>query len=176
MSENCVLTTGESETIMGSYAAAKSYLGGMRFAEPFKSWIGLTDVDVQKSTLITAVRYFNAQVWDTAHDTFAERDASDEFKNAQYIYAAMIYADQTLLAKADQGSNIKALSADGGGSVEYFNPTNVGAPVLPVAIMRLVGQYLATPSTSGPVAGGGRSGSCVNPLSQCADFERKEPF
>lgn len=180
MSEAVVLSTGETEDIHGTFVAAKAYVA-MQFGETYDAWTALAAVgpitadDRKKKTLATAVRFLNAQVWQADYDTFAKRDLVAAFATAEYELAVMIAADPSVIAAADQGSNIQSVSA-GGASVSYFNSTTKGAPVLPPSLMRLVGQYLAASSSSGPVSPSGQSGSCVNPFSSCEDLDRGKPY
>lgn len=169
------LTTSETGTIYGDLAAAKAYIA-TKYGETYAAWRALAgDDDDRKRTLATAAALLDAQVWQDDYDTFAERDAVTAFRNASYELAVAILADSSLVQAADQGSNIKSVAA-GGASVEYFNSTTQNAAPLPAVAMRLVGQYLSALRRTGPVAGGGQSGSCVNPFSQCEDLDRTEPY
>lgn len=179
MSSTVTLSTGESEIVHGSLVAARAYLAMMPGPQ-YDAWrallgSGATADDAQKRTLAAAVRYFNAQTWAAAADTFAERDAIAAFETAQYELAALIAADPSVVALADQGSNIQSVSA-GGASVSYFNPTTKNAAKMPPVLMRLVGSYLTATNVSGPEGGSGQTGSCVNPMSECADYDRREPY
>lgn len=160
-----------TETIHGTSAAAIDYVTLM-YGETYTAWLALSAND-QLKTLAAAVRYLNAQVWQSAYDTFAERDAVAAFETAEYELAVLIASDSSVLANADQGSNIQSVGA-GGASVSYFNPTTKNAPKLPPVAMRLVGQYLA--SSSGAVSGSYVSGSDTNPFSDCEDYDRGEPY
>lgn len=179
MSEVIQLSTGEQETIHGTFVAAKAYIA-MQFGETYDAWIALAAIgavtadDRKKKTIATAVRYFNAQAWGADADTFAKRDAIAAFATAEYELAVMIAADPSVVAAADQGSNIRAVGA-GGANVEYFNPTTDSAPLLPPILMRMVGRYLAA-SSDVPMTGGGQSGSCSNPFSSCEDPGRRDPY
>lgn len=180
MSELITLSTGESETIHGTFVAAKAYVAIM-FGESYDTWRNLaasgalTVDDRKKQTLAAAVRLLNAQAWAEAYDTFAERDLIAAFATAEYELAVIIANDPTVLAVADQGSNIKTAYAAGAG-VEYFNPTTKGAALLPPILMRLLGSYLATTTTDGPDGGSGCSSSADNPFSDCEDLDRNEPY
>lgn len=176
MSSVITLSSGEAEAIHGTLAAARMYLAMMPGPQ-YDAWrallgSGATADDAQKRTLAAAVRLLNAQVWSPAADTFAERDAIAEFATAQYELAVLIANDPTLPTLANQGSNIQSVSA-GGASVTYFNPTTRSAAKLPPILMRLVGAYLGSPPLA---AASGQTGSCVNPLSDTADYDRKAPY
>lgn len=176
MSSVITLSSGEAETIHGTLVAARAYLAMMP-GPAYDTWrslvgAGATADDAQKRTLAAAVRLLNAQVWSSSYDTFAKRDVVTAFETAQYELAVLIANDPALPTLANQGSNIQSVSA-GGASVTYFNPTTKAAAKLPPILMRLVGAYLGAPPLAAP---SGQTGSCVNPLSDCADYDRKEPY
>lgn len=174
MSEVVTLTTGESATIYGTVAAAKAYIA-TKYGDTYAAWRALNaNDDDRKRTLATAAAYLDSQPWQTAYNTFSLRDAVLAFQTASYELAVMILADASLVAAADQGSNIQSVSA-GGAGVTYFNPTTKNAPPLPPILMRLLATYLA--STTSVVDGGsGQSGSSSNPFDSCNDLDRSEPW
>lgn len=180
MSELITLSTGESETIHGTFTAAKAYIAIM-FGDAYDVWRNLaasgalTADDRKKQTLAAAVRLLNAQAWTEATDTFAERDLIAAFATAEYELAVIIANDPSVLGVADQGSNIKSAYASGAG-VEYFNSTTKGADLLPPILMRLIGGYLATATIGGPDGGSGCSSCAENPFSDCEDLDRSEPY
>lgn len=164
---------GGSETIHGSSAAAIAYAAIM-FGDTYTAWSALT-ADQQKQTLAAAVRFLNAQVWQDDYDTFAKRDAVVAFATAEYELAVLIADDPSVVGQTDTGSNIQSLGA-GSASLTFFNPTTRGAALLPPVLMRLIGQYLSASATSTLDGGTGASGNCTNPLSACADYNRREPY
>jgi hypothetical protein len=179
MSSVITLSTSEAETIHGTLAAAKSYIG-MTYGPTYDAWIALVGVggaldDPKKKTLAAAVRLLNSQVWTADYDTFAKRDLIPAFETAQYELAVLVLDDPDILGLADQGSNIQNVAA-GSASVTFFNPTTRGAQKLPPVLMRLVGRYLAAGSGITATAGWGQSGSCVDPMSACEQDKRGKPY
>jgi hypothetical protein len=176
MSEAVTVTGRAPVTIYGTLASALDYIGTM-FGPTFTAWIALS-ADDQKKTLIAALRALDSQAWnpDTAAD-FATRDAIAVFPQASYELAVMIADDPTITQAQDQGTNVRAVGA-GSARVEFFNPTSAQfgtAPILPPTIMRLVGQYLASASsTSG--APEGQAASCESPFSESSEYRRWWPF
>lgn len=183
MSELITLSTAETETIHGTFVAAKAYIG-MSFGDAYAAWMALaasgslTADDRKKQTLATAVRYLNAQAWNQGADTFAERDAITAFATAQYELAVLIAEDPTLIANLIAGSNIRSVSA-GGAGVEYFAPTTLeagSATKLPVIVHRLVGSYLAASTTGAVIGGYSQEGDEDSPFSECEDYDRGDPY
>lgn len=182
MSELVTLTTGESETIYGTYAEAVSYIGMLRYAEPYKSWIAL-DVDDRKSTLAGARRFIDRYIWDADYDTFAERDdvVTDDsvkaFQVASYELAALAVSDDSVFSNHELGSNIASVSA-GGAGVTYFNPSSSedgSAPALPGVVQKLLGAYLASSGAS--ISGGfGQEGGEESSFSSCSSYRRNGPY
>lgn len=172
-----VVTIGAvTATIHGTFAAATEYLTAM-YGDQYTTWLGLT-TDNQKRTLVAATRYLDRQSWIEAYDTFAERDALEAFQLASYELAALVADDASIVAVADSGSNIKAVGA-GSAKVEFFNPTSVrfgSATRLPPIIQSLLGQYLATTASMAVLGGDGVAGSDDDPMSDCADYDRSQPY
>lgn len=181
MSETITLSTSETETIHGTFTAAKAYIA-MMFGETYDAWTALAAVgsvtadDRKKKTLAAAVRYLNAQTWADDYDTFAERDSVAAFAQAQYELAVMIASDASVLSALDAGSNIQSVSASGA-SVSFFAPTTPGrgATKLPVILQRLVGSYLSAGSTT-VIGGYASTGDCESQFSDCNDTDREEPY
>ena len=177
MSELVTVSGSITGTIYGGFAAAGLYIGGS-YGAAYTAWLALTTDAAKKQTLITAARYLDRQSWIEAYDTFAERDALAAFVTASYELGALIASDPGIVTKLDQGSNIQSVGA-GGAQVTYFSPTSASrgsAPTLPPVIEALIGAFLSSVATSGPQAGSGVSGGCRNPLSDCVDFDRGEPY
>lgn len=182
MSELETLTTGGSETIYGTLAAAKAYIGAM-YGDTYTAWRALpVDDDDRKRTLISAKRYLDEQVWIDACNTFALRDALivnsvPVFQVAEYELAVMILADPTLVAAVDAGSNIKSVTA-GSASVEFFSRTSAGdgATKLPTILQRLLGSYLAATQGATSVTSYGATGCATSPFSSCSEYTRKDPY
>jgi len=172
MSEVITIGTG-SETILGTYDGAVAYVETM-LGTRYDTWIAANET-TRKKSLVSAVRFLNAQVWSEDADTFAERDAIDAFHNAQYELAVMIVEDSTVTDAADQGSNIQSMGA-GSAQITFFNPTTKNADPLPPILMRLVGPYLSVSMTGLLDGGASQGGSCVNPFSSCKDLDREEPY
>lgn len=182
MSELLTLSTGESETVHGTFVAAKSYIG-MSFGDAFAAWTALaasgslTADDRKKQTLAAAVRYLNAQTWRTDADTFAKRDLIAAFAQAEYELAVLIASDASDASALDSGANIKSMGA-GSAQISFFAPTSVAlgtATKLPVAVHRLVGSYLAAAGVT-VIGGYGNAGDSESPFSDCEDYDRGEPY
>jgi hypothetical protein len=171
MSEDITIGGGE-ETILGTLELAQGYVAMMP-GQRYEDWTEAAELAQQKS-LVAAVRFINGIVWSADYDTLAKRDAVAAFKYAQYELAVLIHEDTEITDEAP-GSNISSLKA-GSAGITFFNPTTNSADPLPPVLMRLVGAYLSASSSSGPVGGGGQSGSCHNPFADCADNDRKTPW
>jgi len=180
MSEVITLTGGATETIHGTFAAAKLYVD-MMFGDEADTWRSLaasgslTADDRKKQTLAAAVRFLNALTWGEGYDEFDERDAVTAFAAAQYELAVLIASDPSIVQQADQGSNIASLGA-GSAQIAFFNPTTKGAALLPPVVQRLVGSYLAASSLTGPDGGESLSSRADNPFSACEDFDPNGPY
>lgn len=178
-----VVTIGSATaTIYGTFAAATAYLSTM-FGDAYTAWLALS-TDDQKRTLVAATRYIDRQTWLDAYDTFAERDAFLDinskliFDLASYELAALVAEDPSVVTVADSGSNIKSVGA-GGAFVDYFNPTSIRfgtASKLPQVIDDMIGKYLAATASTAALGGDSQSGDCVDPFSDCVDYDRTRPF
>jgi hypothetical protein len=167
MSEDITLTSGATETVHGTYAAAVLHWA-MGYGDRYDTITALS-ADNRKRCLATAVRHLNEQTWGEDADTFAERDAITEFATAQYELAALIADDPDVVSPADTSSNIASLSA-GSAGIEFFNPED--GDTLPPVLMRLVGEYLSGGSTGSSVIGGfGNTGACASPFSAEEDYD-----
>lgn len=188
MSEVETITGGATGTIYGTFAGATNYHGASG-SDAAVAYRGLANDDERKRKLIDSTRYLNRFGYATGYTTFALRDVVDlgtgdgdaafPFRAACYELAGLAAVDSNVLAAADQGSNIKAVSASGA-SVEYFSPTSVAqgtASLLPPTVLALIGPYLAVNADALDQGGGtGATGSCENPFGPCADYERREPY
>ena len=175
--ETVTLTGGQQAQIYGTFAAAGDYVATM-FGATYTAWLALQP-DQQKQTLIAATRYLDAQAWnaDTA-GSFAVRDAIEAFPQAAYELAVLVADDDSIIAAADQSSNVRAVGA-GSARVEFFNRTSTrdgSAPVLPATLMRLVGQYLASTAATSAAGGYAVTGSDCPAFGDCAELKRREPF
>ena len=176
MSEVITLSTGEQETIHGTFAGAKAYIA-MMFGDAYDTWRALSSDDKKKQTLASAVRYLNAQSWIDSADTFAERDAIADFAKAQYELAVLIANDPSFVAALDAGSNIRSVSA-GGASVEYFAPTKAGAGAtkLPTIVHRLIGKYLAASQGATSVTAYSSVGGDSSAFDSGDEYGRGDPW
>ncbi len=171
-----ILTGNPAGTIYGTYADAVIYVDA-KYGATYRAWEALVAAD-RKRAQLSAAAFLDRQVWTDDYDTFAERDALEAFQLASYELAVLIVDDPDVVAVADQGTNIQSVGA-GSATVTYFNPTSAragSAPKLPPILMDLVGAYLATGTTGGPQGGSSQSSCARNPFSDCAEFDRKEPF
>jgi len=176
MSELVTLTTGLTATIYGTFAAAGAYIGTM-LGDAYTAFLALTPDD-QKRALNAAGKYIDRQAWISTANTFALRDAIAVFPQASYELAAMAAEDSSVLAAADNGTNIKAVGA-GGAFVDYFNPTSVrfgSATKLPQIVQDLLGDYLATSDAAVALGGTGSTGGTMDPFSSCSMDSRNRPF
>lgn len=170
-----VLPGSPAGTIYGTYAAAVIYVDG-QLGDAYRAWEDLDEAD-RKRALLTATRYLDQQVWVEVADTFAERDAIEAFQHASYELACMVAADPEIVTLSDQGSRISAAGA-GGAFVNFAFPTTIAqgtAGLLPPILMRLIGEYLGGSGVSTAIGGIGEPGGCVNPLSECSDYDFSEP-
>lgn len=162
-------------TVYGTFAAAKDYIGSMYGAQ-YAAWTALTDDD-KKRTLIAALRWLEQQAWDTVTAAnFTARDAIAAFGLAEYELAVLIVGDATLTQNLDTGSNLRSVGA-GSARVEFFTPQSLqfgNATVLPPAIMRLVGQYLAA-SVAATGTPDGNAADCESPFDDEAEYRRWWP-
>ena len=177
MSEAITLTSGQTVTIYGTFAAGGDYMATM-FGPLYTAWRALVPDD-QKRSLIVAMRYLEAQTWDpTTAPDFATRDGIPAFAVAEFELAALIADDPTITQEQDQGTNIRSVGA-GSARVDFFNPTSAQfgtAPILPPIIMRLVAQYLASAAAFTGGAPDGNAGDCESPFSAAAEYLRLWPY
>lgn len=163
-------------TIYGTFAAAKDYVLSAYGAQ-YTTWTALSDDD-KKRTLIAAVRYLEAQAWNTTTAAdFATRDAIDAFAEAEYELAVLIAGDSTLTQNADAGSNVRAVGA-GSARVEFFNPSTAkdgSASTMPAIVDRLVGKYLAARSVTSD-GGIAQTGDCESPFACDQQLRRRWPW
>lgn len=168
-------------TIYGSLAGVLAYLGART-----TDWNAVASDETLWRLLVQATDLINAQAWDEAYDTFAERDALDlgtgggdaafPFRAAAYLLADMGRTDSSVLAGSPD-SNVSSIS-DGSASVSYFSPKSLArgtVTIFPKRVMDLIGQYLATSGLGGPQGGTSQEGSDTNPFSECEDFDPLEP-
>lgn len=193
------VTGGTAREVYGGLAACDAYLldevGAA--AEAYRALD--SDDDARKRLLISATRYIDDHVWlGTANGAggttlaFPRDDLEDDHglaigdaaqlarvERAAFKMAAILAQRKNAADDADQGSNVKSMGA-GTGRMEFFAPTGADdgtASVLPVAVDRLIGLWLAGQAvdvaTVGPIATG--SGDASN-FDDCDDLERTEPF
>lgn len=177
MSEVITLTTGESETMHGTFAAGTQYLN-MMLGDQYAAFQALTTDDARKKCFATAVRYLNRFSWNPATaGTFAARDAITDvegkspFAMTNYELAAIAASDPSVLATTETGNNVKAAGA-GSARVEFFARTSVAAGTsapLPDVAMQLVGSYLG--GATGVDLTYGQSGNCESAFEDSREFE-----
>jgi hypothetical protein len=199
-----------SVTIAGGSSAAEVYGGltaaavyiGDRLGKEYTAWRVLS-TDDRGRTLVMATQFIDLQGWPGTRTglaggtpttlqwprsgvTLADGTAVDstivppEFVSATFELAVLIGSDPTVVAKVDQGSNIKAANAGGGVGVDYFNPTSAAlgtAPRLPQVVAMLLGKFLATASSGAAVGGFGQSGNSRSDFATCPQIDdRTWPF
>ena len=163
-------------TIYGTYADSVIYVDA-KVGDSYRAWEAET-VPNRKRALLSAAAYLDRQDWIDTFDTFAERDALQAFKDASYELAVLVVGDPEIVMLTDQGNNVARVYA-GGAGVDFANPTSArtgSAPLLPPVLMALIGAYLGGSDVSTAIGGIGSAGGSYNPLSDCADYDRREPY
>lgn len=133
-----VTISGNNYTIYGSQAAAVIHMAG-QIAPRATAWVAASP-DKQAQSLVTATGVLDRQLWQTAVNTFALRDAIPAFQTACYELAALLLAKPALLDAMTADSNVESVTA-GPTSVSFFKPTLVGR--FPTVVQELIGSYLA---------------------------------
>lgn len=175
------LTTGESCEVYGGLAAAQQYLAFAVSAAGDAFRALATMPDKQKQCLGAATRMLDGLGWQgTANQAggttlaWPRANVTDEDGNAVdpatvptgivngcFELAALIAANPTVQDQLDAGSNVASIGGGGAPEIRFFRPTSVqdgNAPVLPLVVLRLVGQYLASATAVGVGASYGTSG------------------
>lgn len=171
-----ILVGSPAGTIYGTYADSVIYVDA-KYGDAYRAWEALAVGD-RKRALLSAAAYLDRQDWIDAYDTFAERDALQAFKDASYELAVLVVGDPDIVMLTDQGTNVSRVYA-GGAGVDFANPTSArtgSAPLLPPVLMALIGAYLGGSDVSTAIGGIGSAGGCRNPLSDCSDYDRTEPY
>ena len=167
------LTTGESCEVYGGLTAANAYLA-FAVSAASTAWAALAGTpDKQKACLGAATRMLDGLGWQgtptgsvdtsppvTTTLAWPRANVTDEFGNAVsstavptgivngcFELAALIAANPTVQDQLDAGSNVASIGGGGAPEIRFFRPTSVqdgNAPVLPLVVLRLVGQYLAS--------------------------------
>ena len=194
-----VNVNGVNATIYGTLTGAQQYLE-FAIGSGADAWRALVDAgndDQQGRLLVQAFRMLEAMTWagaktsdvqteqwprtgveDIYGDEVDDATVPTNIVNGEYELAALLAATAALTSSALTGSNTKKLAA-GPVSIEYFRPTDTldTATVLPKQVMDLVGQYLAssTSTASGATAYG--VDPCDEPAAEsqfesCDDYER----
>lgn len=164
-----VTVSGVSFSIYGDLSAANDYMLGV-VGPGATAWLAATP-DVKAKFLVQAFRMLEAMIWQGAQSASPQAqqwprtsvvdayglavDSSTVPTNvvsAEYELAAQLAGDASVATQTQTGSNVRRVQAKGVG-VEFFRPTNIPgvSPILPVPVMRLVGQYLAT-ATATPLS------------------------
>lgn len=96
---------------------------------------------------------------------------------AAFELAVLIGATPALVAKQDQGSNVRRAGGGGAPEVEFFAPTSAArgtAGQLPYVVQQLVGKFLASPDASieGGLSGAGNTRS---EFSRCRELSLARP-
>jgi len=196
------ITGGTPIEVYGGLAACDAYL----LASPSSgaaTYRGLP-TDDRKRALIGATRYLDAKRWlgtangsggttlDFPRDGLVDENgdpASDAYQldlvsRAAFELAALVAEDPSVLAEADQGSNIKSMGA-GSAKLEFFAPTSTAtgtATKLPIVVDELIGMWLAGVGAGASVAAGvGLGGVATGTKSDsyfddCDGYKRSEAF
>jgi hypothetical protein len=150
-----VTINGTDYTIYGTRAAADAYwessLGP--YADAWEA-----NTVKRDRALVQARRLLDRIQWIAEADTFAERDAIENFQLASYEIAAALIVDPNLFTSETSGKNIKAIYAGDGVGVQFFMPTLGITGRFPVQIQELIGVYLAG-QQAGSVSGSYSSGT-----------------
>lgn len=177
-------------------AGAREYVAQM-FAPAATKWLALTP-NQQAQTIRASTLFHNRQTWDgvatglvgTDPTTLAfprtglKREGVDvdsttvpsEVPESVCELAVLVASDPAIINKIDQGTNISSVGAGGGVTVGFFNPTSAAngtATRLPLAVLRLIGRFLATPAGTGDVLG--QAGSAHSEASRCRQFNLVRP-
>ena len=172
---------------MADLVSARAYHDGS-FSPQVTAWLKLTGTDgdaIATRTLIAAARMLDLLPWQGAPTGMLNGQPTPlawprtgvvvdgvaidsttvpvEITRAEYELAPLIFADPSIQGKRDTGSNIRRVGGAGVPEVEFWAPTSAAAgtaTLLPVAIQRLVGKYLASPSLSASSLSAGGS-SCA---------------
>jgi hypothetical protein len=182
--------------VFSDLAGARAYVSQM-FDPAATKWLGLT-ANQQAQTIRSATLFLDRQTWDGIATglvgidattlafprTGLTRDGADvdsttvphELPEATCELAVLIGSDPTIINKIDQGTNISSVGAGGGVSVSFFNPTSAAngtATRLPLAVLRLIGRFLASPAGTGDVLG--QSGTSISEASRCRQLNLWRP-
>lgn len=180
MSETITFGNGAQARIYGSRAGALSYLGSET-----NEWDAVTTDESLQRLLVRATRYLDRLPWNSDYATFAARDALDlndgsggdaefPFRAACYTLARLALSDESVLP-ATSADDVASMSA-GGASITFRDRAVSGEPLLPDAVLVLVGAYLAADIVIGAEGGSGDTGSATNPFGADADFDRQDPW
>ncbi|HSN29507.1 MAG TPA: hypothetical protein VLT45_24635 [Kofleriaceae bacterium] len=148
--DTVTLTTGETDTMYGTYVAGTAYLAFLQGSRG-DAWRGL-DADSKKRAFVMAKRKLDALAWDpTLAGSQVLREAIPAFVTASYELAAIVGED---ISQLSGGDGVTAIS--GGGVSVSFDPQVTGASpgVLPVEVLALIATYLKSPTASGFAATG----------------------
>ena len=164
------LTSGESCEVYGGLAAANTYLA-FAVGAAATAWQALAATpDKQKQCLGAATRMLDGLNWqglatglvgvDATTLAWPRSSVTDANGNAVdstsvptgivdgcFELAALIANDATVQDQLDAGNNVRSIGGGGAPTIQFFRPTSVqdgNAPVLPLVVLRLVGQYLAS--------------------------------
>lgn len=188
------LSTGETAEVYGGLVAANAYLA-FAVGDAATAWRALANTpDDQKRFLVAATRMLDGLAWQgTANGassttlqwprdnvTDADGNAVDPatvptgIVNGCFELAAQLAGNASVQDQTDAGSNIQSIGGGGAPTITFFRPTSAqdgNAPVLPLPVLRLVGQYLAAASASAVGASYGTSASdAESAFSDCAAY------
>lgn len=154
--------------------AARMYVAEMLDPKA-DAWLAL-EPNTQARSLRTATRFLDRQTWDGTATGLVGADVTTlqfpragllregvavdsttvpfEISEAACELAVLVASDPAIINKVDQGSNISSVGGGGGVAVSFFAPTSAAngtATRLPLAVLRLIGCFLATPAGAGDV-------------------------
>ena len=155
--------------VYGGLAACKDYLGAM-IGDGATAFAALTTDSDRGKYLVAATRYIDAQAWAGVADAFggttlqfprsglldqygaAISDAAELVlvNQAAFELVALLAADADVQAAVDSGTNIQSMQA-GSARLQFWRPTSAidgNATMLPVAVNRLIGRWLAASSAA----------------------------
>lgn len=152
-------------TVYADVSTADDYLVGSITATAWRA----ADDDTKARALVSATRWIDAQSWQEAYDTVAERDAEPAFATATIELAALLVDDPDYRSSF-QAADTKRLKA-GSVEIEYFRGARIQTTtVFPKQIMTLIGRYLAS------AVGSSFGGALSYGTGRCTDFGDDDDF
>lgn len=171
-----VVISGNTITVYGSQAGARSYWQGMLNNQTF---IG-AESNTQKQSLVTATRWiesFGLTDPDTGQNitpTIDDMGVPEDVLSAVYELSSALIADPSIRETFTTGGNNNKRLKAGSAEIEFFRPEDGGA--FPAQVLRLLGRYLNSGSLSSGEGGGSALGNESFGTDVCQPFvDRQRP-